>query len=351
MRTFNSLFVAVVLLLYGCSRNIQTETQTIEVDLSASHIVDLENNPPLKGAMAILQEPLGLIQDFYFVDSVYIIRSGGKMYRFDVRGSFLGGISSQGRGSNEYLSIDDSWIEEDKVFMWDINNKQVLKYSLLDGEISTTALSPDAGTNPFASLIPMKSGGYVGEMIFQGTADSPPELALYNDDFLFMSRIGDMKRNSGLTLGRTLSQYEDEVLYWRKLENTIYTIDNQGNIRPKWLVDFIGHNVPEPQEGEDDYDRLDLINSKPTFYATLLSDVIESDNGLLFTYVHNGYKYLACYDKRKKRIDTFAFQTSAADVKADIFITSPDNICVYVPEDDHSTIYRIDLPALLRQTK
>lgn len=83
----------------------------------------------------------------------------------------------------------------------------------------------------------------------------------------------------------------------------------------------MGHNVPEPKKGEDDYDRIKIINQRDNRYAGLLDNVVESDNYLLFTYGHNGFMYLACYDKRKKKTDTFAFQTSSASVKATIFVT------------------------------
>lgn len=114
-------------------------------------------------------------------------------------GDFLGNVSNQGRGSNEYLGVNDAWINGYNLFLLDTNGKRVLICDLRTKAITNVALSPDA-QNPFEHLIPLKNGGYVGEMIFQGSMETPPELAFYDNDFVFLSRIGDMQRNSGQSL-------------------------------------------------------------------------------------------------------------------------------------------------------
>lgn len=343
-------FVATCLLLSCCSVKTK-DIQKIEVEHSETYIVELSDKMALKNPHAVLTEPLGLIWEMYYKDNTFIINSDKKVYRFDQTGSFLGNISAQGRGPNEYIGVHDMWVKGDELFMWDINGKQVIKYNLKNQALSTVPVSDNPASNPFQYLIPLKNGGYIGRMMFQGSVEVPPELAFYNDDFVFMTRIGDLQLNSGLNFGRPLSQYKDETLYWRGLENTIYSIDNEGNIAPKYEVDFLGHNLPAPKKGEDDYVQIERLVDTKGGYATFLANVMESDDYLLFTYMYEEYNYLVRYNKRNKKTETLGFQTSAADIKAKIFVTSPDDIFVYVPEDDFSTIYHIDLPAIIKNAK
>ncbi len=347
-------FLAIGLLfalLYGCgSTNKISGPVVVTVDVDEAHMIDtrgMNNAVELDSGDSVL---LGRIDDFYFVDSVFIINSQKKLSVFDISGDFLGNISRLGRGPDEYLGINDTWLKDGGFYIYDMNGKQVIKYDLNTRAISSVTVSPDASSNPFQTLIPAANGGYVGKMIFQGSAEVSPELAFYDDNFSFKSTIGDLSLNSGLTLGKTFSRYNDEILYWRKLDYTIYSIDLQGNLSAKYQIDFPGRTVPQSDEIKDDYDKIDFINSRPDYYVSLLSDVIETDGHLIFCYIYNGVKYLAVYDKTTRDSASFGFTADSADAVVNIFPVSGDDAFALVSSENNTSVYRINIKTLQHNT-
>ena len=167
MRPFYLTVIFAITLFQSCrSMNINSGPVVIAVDVDEVHMIDTEdlnNAIELNLSDSVL---LGRIDELYFVDSMLIINSLKKLSMFDMTGNFLGYISRLGRGPKEYLGINDTWLKDGILCIYDMNGKQVMKYDLKTHAISSSAVSPDASSNPFQNLIPAANGGYVGKMVF-----------------------------------------------------------------------------------------------------------------------------------------------------------------------------------------
>lgn len=323
------------------------EPLSIKVDVKAVRTVELSNE---LGVPAVIEKPVGMVGDIYCMDSVLFVHSNGKMYEFDKTGNFMDYIWPDDGDAETYFgqgNVGASWAEGHTLFMRDNNGELVIKYDVRRGERTTRPLASGFEGKSFQALIPRPGGGYVGKMTYRGGGDIIPyALAIYDDDFKFVHTIGDLALNSGLIFsgsGTPFSNYKGETLYWSWLENTIYCIDGEANIRPKYEIDFVGHNMPALQEVAADYDRLMMVFDEKSDRAALISHVIELDDGLFFTYYYNTRWHLARYDKRKKTTEVVSFSTSQPEAKPQMFINSPGELLIFVTGTDFGLIYKIDL--------
>ena len=73
---------------------------------------------------------------FYFVDNntyyddKFLISTQGKLLLYSRDGNFIGQIGQRGRAANEYIGYTDCWIQDNHVYLYDMNGKKVLKYTL-----------------------------------------------------------------------------------------------------------------------------------------------------------------------------------------------------------------------------
>ncbi len=332
-------FLAMLLSVWGCAsqrQHPQTDGVVVSVSVSQSQNTELASS----AAKTIRLEDgpvIGSVKSIFRTDSVFYIHHGQIMSRYDMQGRFLGNISHQGRGPGEYLTLWYCWERDQSVFLYDLDGKKILTYPHDSGTLSERTID-DQGKR-FQAIIPFGKG-YVGKMGYDGTEECR-ELGFFDENYLFIKPVGSMTLRSGLWLGNSFAGLgENEVLYWRQLENDIYTIRPDSTISIKYTIDFVDRNVPK-RDFVDEYEKIDFINSDPNAYATFLSNVSETAENLLFTFIFQAQKHLAVFDKttRQTRIYHFVLPENQTlhdifPTREDIFIvatntTSPNSILVY----------------------
>ncbi len=340
-------FLMIISVLFSCKSNKFESSIPIIIDIDKANIVSLEDKSQIISVINIEQSNkdclMGLIKNLYILDSAYIFFSLKKLIKFDKSGEFLYNISRKGRASNEYVDLWESWIEGDTLYIYDMNSDKILLYSVSNDFIRSINLS-GYRKNHFQYLIPVNSGEYVGKVVYNNK-NGCPELALYDKAFNYIKRIGDLSLTSGINLGYAFEKFKDEIIYWRPLENYIYSIDNNYSLKIKYIINFLNKNLPDYFKYRDDYDRIDMINRDITKYASVINDLKETDNNLMFTFLFNTQKYLSIYNKKNKSGSVVLFKSKNKDSKISAIKYFKENIFAVLEDknDDNFSLYLVSL--------
>jgi hypothetical protein len=333
--------IATALLVSGCTSKKQShetnqvisvqvnESQNTDIVSTSSKIIQLENES---------DNLIGAVKRVFLIDSVFYIYHGQKMSRYDMYGNFMGDISHSGRGPKEYLTLWYCWEQDQSVFLYDLNGSKILIYNSMTDVLSEKTIEDQE--RRFQAIIPF-GNGYVGKMGYDGT-NKGDELGFFDGDYSFINTIGQMKLHSGLWLGNPFVGFDEkEVLYWRQLENDIYAIRSDSTISIKYTIDFIEKNVPE-RDFADEYEKIDFINTDPNAYATFLSNVVETEGQLFFTFLFQAKKHLAIFDKVTRQTKIYHFTLPEEQTLNEI-IPLKDGILVITDTlNENSTIYVLD---------
>ncbi len=323
-----------------------TSAETIVVDPENSTLVDIDKSG-IKSTSIVLENAgenslVAYLDHLFVFDSVLLISSNDRLMKFGWDGKFKGNISMRGRAGNEYIGLSGVWNKSDTIYLYDMNGKKAMEYSLDNRLLSTTALSPDAASNPFQALVPL-GAGYVGKLVYKGGSDVSHELGYYDSQYAFKQLIGDAELKSGLMLGYPFSQYGDTILYWRQLENIIYSIDGRLELDERYRVDFGKKNVPQDILLKDEYDIIDFIEADPGRVATFISGVNEDDRLVVFNYTTYEKKHLAVYDKKQKTTRSFYFKNGTCEIVNVTPVSTSEVYILSVDEKDNNVLSRIDI--------
>lgn len=343
---------------FGCENKLKSNAISITVDVDKAKAIELTKTNWLKNQSFTLDVTenslIGDIDDVITFDSLFLIRTHGKLVKFDYTGKYDGNISMMGQAGNEYIGVNSIWYKGDTLYIYDMNGKKVLLYSLDNKLIATIRLSSKASSNPFQMLIPFHKG-YIGKMIYKGENTQSPELAYYNDDCSFQHTIGKTSLTSGLTLGYSFSKYDKMVLYWRQLGNFIYSIDESFAINKRYYIDFGRKNIPyNNPDFKDEYDIITFVNAAPpNRYAGLLSNVIEGKKYVIFCFISNAKKYLTIYDKTSGYLKTLYFTNSIDELRViDVRPISENQIMIFsLGEADNGIVYIVSAQQLIDSIK
>ena len=260
------------------------------------------------------------------------------MYSRD--GNFIGQIGQRGRAANEYIGYTDCWIQDNHVYLYDMNGKKVLKYTL-DNQLDKiyplkSEVSPN--TYPFAFIIPF-GDGYIGQCVWNGSMKESPALAFYDKNFAFHSVIGHLTIRSGLRIGYPLIQsVNNTALYWNPLDRRIFRITPDQNIKLAYTLSFGNKNYPELTTVKDDYEILGVYQDKTwrKNHAGIITYVWENAENLLFLYSYADNLHIGIYtqntvsnyrliDSKQSNILSSAFDGTSLY----FFVEIPDGVEVY----------------------
>ncbi len=337
------LWAGIVSVLFSCTDNgVDGLAESIRVDVTQARKIYMRGDSTEHVSQYTeLGKATGNVKDIFVIDTSIYIFHGQTISVFDDSGAFAGNISRVGRAGNEYVSLWYAFEEAGNVVIYDMNGRKMLVYSPATNSVEEKSL-PDEMKRFFQALHPF-DGGYVAKLGFNGNADISEELGYFDANFEFQDTIGSLKLNSGLWLGRPFSDYNGQVLYWRQLDNTVYSIDSHKRLKERYNIDFLKKNVPSDREFADDYEKIEFINASPGSYATYLSYVLETDVKLYFTFIYSSNKYLAVYDKAAGVTVSYKLQFGDGEVLNNIIPLESGVFVVADKVDGGSVLYVLDL--------
>lgn len=352
MRKYVIVFV-ILSCIIGCKHFEKNNAGTIiHINLDKIHKIDSRKSYLKQicltdnGKPALIDE----VKKILFVEDQYIIQCRNNVLAFDAQtGIQKMSFSAQGRAQAEFIHLWDTWMENQVICIYDMNGKKVLRYNLNGNFLEAISVSDKASSHPFQALAKANDDHYVGKCVYSGPEAA--ELALYDKNFEFVKEIGDLKIESGIYLGYPFFVYTpSEILYYRYLYNDIYSIDDKQNVTVKYYVDFGKNNVPLNPNLKDEYDRIDFVNNSKKNYATLVSNIYESDKYFCFRFLCKQEKCLGVYDKSSGESSSFVFTPSSSESLVDVYVF--DDKALLVTQDmDKTCLTTISVDDLLKNNR
>lgn len=328
----------------------KSDTKTvIRVDLEKMHRIELHGDYAKRVCLLDNGSPVavGEVKKVVSTGDQYVVQGKNEVLLFDAQtGNLKTSFSGQWGMDARFGGFLDSWVEGDTVCVYDMSRKLIFRYNFNGDVIMVRFVDCKAEDRPFQCLAKTVGDYYVGKRVYSGMEDV--ELNLYDKNFKFVKEIGDLKIESGIYLGYPFFVYSPtEVLYHRYLYNDIYAIDDKQNVTVKYYVDFGENNVPLNPNLKDEYDRIDFVNKSKKDYATLVSNIYESEKYFCFRFVCERGKCLGVYDKSSGGAASFVFTPSSPASLVDVYVF--DDKAVLVTQDmDKTCLTTISVEDLLK---
>lgn len=340
-------FFAIV----SCSRN-SGETVVVECDADRAVVIDLLSDPAfskidLKPAPMKFPDQVVILDDGSF-----LLNTIDTLFRFDMSdGKLKMTYSRRGRAKNEFVKLWNYWVDRDSVSIFDFNSRKVLVFGMNDS-IPARVIEGAGEGAPFEAALRLDDSRWVGKRV--GGMPDIPELSLYDNDYKFISKVGDRVLRSGLGMGFPFSRNKEGVLFNMAYSNDIQQVSGEG-CYVRYRIRFLD-GMLEPDNYKDEYEvdqeRMSRQKAGETF-SCLPGRIVDSDDFLTFMYssFRNGkvYSAYAVYDKRKHYCRTYRF------LQPDNYTVFPirhnETVYVFAYHDTGFNVYSIPLKQLLSKYK
>ena len=303
----------------------------ITVNVDEAEIIELQDCQAIELVQDGQNAIFGPVTKMVMGNDFVAIAANNRLSVFDLEGNFLTTISNNGRARSEYVQISDFWVEDNHIFVYDMNGSKVLEYSLQNSLVELHEMPKSSGGEsiPFSYLVPF-ANGYVGKCVWNGTLGVSPALAFYDAGYNYVRTVGDLTINSGMKLGNSLFKADaTEVLYWNPLGTMIYSVDDTLEVCDKYHISFGDKTYPPLSNFVDDYELLNKYESDNewrTNHAGLIAYVWQMKNYLIFTYMYQDVPHLAVYDSTNNKTVSYRIKPLDYTIKQWCF----DGEAVYI---------------------
>ena len=289
--------------LYSCTTNTNSVVcERIAVPLDKIEPVNITND--LCDNIVVLENSKdAFMSSIIYVDAadgILLVSSGDKILTFDKSGRYIRQIGDQGNASNEYVSFGDVFVRDGRVNIFDNSRKRLLQFSLTGEYIQGREFDTK---DPVADVFPTDQGQYVCKPTFQGGGSRHiPEFELYGSNFKRLRKSGNILA-PGIKPRVELFQYApDSLYYWKILRDTIFSVDMEMNVGPRYFIDFGKFSIPRSVRNDhpDIIDLITYLNANGSSYASVIQHVVEKDDTIAFTFAFDGKCLVAVIDKKDK---------------------------------------------------
>jgi tricorn protease-like protein len=232
----------------------------------------------------------------------YFLVRDEHLYMFDKQGKFLHKISNKGQGPGEYNQLVDCDVDDKYIYLFDNMRSQILVYSF-DNKYLKSIKAPRGATYTLKSpagficykdpLIRGEYGKPVAELILLDETGEQQKVLHY--------RTVNMKSFSPFIHEPKFKVYGDKIYYYPPLQDTIFSIDENGVI-PEFIINR-GQYAVNPEDVDDLAKYRDALANGVVIYDFAIH------NNRLFLYYGNKKKpFMVMYDlstKELKQVDKF----------------------------------------------
>ena len=342
---YKLFFILLSAVMVSCKSDaLQESLVTIDVNVNNVKILRLQNCDKTTLLQNGENALIGHVSKMIATDNYYIIATNKRLSIFDKDGQFVTHIGNQGRAQNEYIGITDFWIENNSVFIYDMNGgKRILQYSLNDSLMKSTSVPSSISKDfiPFNFLIPFHDV-YIGKCVWDGTVKTSPALACYDKQFNMIKHFVEPTLNCGLYIGYPLFKTTDEILYWNALRNTVYSVSEQLQISSKYRISFGNNNFPQREYANDDYELLNAYmndESQQKIYASIISYIWQTSQELIFTYSYQNKSHFVVFNLDTKQ--TECWQMDCTDIHLRYWCYDGKSLYVLADTESDSGLYKV----------
>lgn len=133
------LSLPLMLMLGGCNKKVETQpATTFKVNIAGNEVKTLIPDS-IFSCVEYIKLESGEKSQIQKIDKiitgkhVYILdRTQNKIFIFDYEGNFINKISKQGNGSDDYLSISDFTVKDNRLYLLSPSNHKIMIYDLVD---------------------------------------------------------------------------------------------------------------------------------------------------------------------------------------------------------------------------
>jgi len=319
--------VILLLMAQACASKVQ-DIVTISVDLQKTIELDVNTFPNIQTIVFdqtdVLLSGRGKV---LFDNNIILIEERDSVMAFDYHGKYLNTVARKGRGPGEYTNISSLFTREGRIF---IQNQNTIKvYDQKGGFIKEILPLQMLEETSLFRIYPARNDQYIircGSGVFY----------LLDTDFTLVKPIQkEQVGPTNMSFGEHFSSYNDEILYWNALCDTIYTTHNMEFVYPKYYIDFGTNSVPKEVSKKGTFEVMMFLNEDETDrYASFVKDIHECQDYLTAFFAYKEfYLYLLKYDKKKKQSQSYLFTDSGIPIEFDfsyyVIHTQGDKIMFY----------------------
>lgn len=332
--------ICFTILVVSCGKSVEKhEFVTIVVDVKSTNPIETS----AEGAIRVVeldsskQALLKDINNLFFVNDTIVVFSSNRIATYDLEGRYLRDISNEGKANNEFIKLDDVTVEKDKICTFD-HLKQVQNCFDVRGNYLNTEsviLTQDDIYKPLF-FREIEDDKLVGLTSFVGT-ESNPKFLFFDGNYKKTGESKDLMKHNFRFSTNQFYPTKDGLLYWEMFNDTVYTINSNFDVSPKYSVDFEDYRLPkEILEGYDIMKIFQYLNDNPSKVAILVN-LIEHNDNLFIIYSYDSKMYLCKYNKNSKEIVNYDLSSMGEKLKISP-VLSLYNDCIVIPalvEDDN----------------
>lgn len=318
---FPLLFLlSFTLCLLSCKKSHKTnyKYETILIDFDSSRAVDLRDSV----TYTIKEIPLELtdnslltyIEQLEIKDNRIFVFDKHRLMVFDMKGAFLHSIGKKGSGPGEYTNVNSFFFEGDSIGLYD-DNLQTMFYYNEDG----TFIGSKKTHESMSSVYPICNKKFIGRKKYQGDRVVTPCLAILDEKLGLVANIANRNLTSGIGTIDYCYAYEDNILYWEFLNDTIFSIKDT-KVTPSYFVDFQELKIPPIEKANKDIGEIiNYLNSTKSKHAAGIRYVQEDTSDIRFLFAYNDNLNFVAYNKSTKKASAYYFFDSEGNLKLQYF--------------------------------
>lgn len=297
---FRSLSILACVVMMSCSETTMSPMLSIKCDVNNTHSISEGNFIQDVDIISLQKSPvmISTVNKVIYQDSIiYILDNENQsLYLYGTDGKFLRAISNQGHASNEYLRLDDFFIDN---VNGNINLISQLEQKLL-------IYSHDATKFLEVKKLPGKfvrmeciEGGYIGYRGNYKEGNDAYNFCIMGRDLIVKEKSSKINPNTEFECHAQVlpfSRYNGKVYFHNDFGLDIFCVENSDT--PPFLhnsLDCGAQNTPsfKREDMEDFAKMMKLFNN----YVMRIYQFQETNEHLLFLFLYRGQFYLNAYNK------------------------------------------------------
>lgn len=335
MKTSNiGVLLIVVFGFFSCKQTDDCKLESINIDFTQSKRIDINDRTKIQEIPLEVTDRslLTHIEQVRIKNNEIFIYDAHRVIVFDMKGRFLHQVGHKGQGPGEYTNINSFFFAEDKISLFDNDIGALFNYDEKNVFVSSSKTE-----ERMASIYPIGDGRYIGKKSYQGDALQVASLAVLDSDLRLLFNIDNRNLQSGIGVFDYCCAYDNNVLYWEFLNDTIYTLKSK-SIVPRFYVDFGEYKIPlQHQKNKTIPEILEYIGTVESDIAIGVRYIHEDLANIRFIFTFDAGIYYVRYNKQTKSTSLCNFYDPAGYQELEYFMSyNEGKIMLSIPCMDDS---------------
>ena len=307
MKFLKIIFISAIITLFNCCNRVGNInsidfTSILKADSTVINLEDISESIKIVPLQMTDSSIISYISDVKFDGSYLYVLDKNTCKVFNSEGKYIRSIGIKGRANNEYLYINEVFINPNKIILFDESGKKLLTFGLDGKYLYTLPIKDIKGATQVYTL---DGDNYMAFTPDLGQEHSDNMLTFFNskgitDSILYNNPL-NVPCNANIYIKECqLLKYDNELKIKLLLNDTIFSL----NLNNKKLYPCYFLNLGEKKAVPDA--RIDMINSLysggiPERYNQMSKVILLGENNsTILMKVDNEYYF---YNKRNQKVN------------------------------------------------